>query len=813
MRTGKILSLPAAWALPFAGPMRILDCLPAPLRQFRHAPLYSMAIVGSLALGVAASCAAFAVVKRAFLDPLPYRDAERLAIIETLTEGRRMSVSIFVTEDLRHSPLLEDVAPHRFNTVTYEAPGAAERVLAVEVTPAYFNVLGAIPALGTVWPDGTTDAAIVSWTFFERALSSDPAAIGRRVTIDGVSRYIAGVMPREFVAPFVTGSEMWIPLDMKSLLADTARARRTVSVLARMTPGTSIADLSAYLDAFTKSRRDQYPMLHQRESWVAESLREDLVGNSRPALLGTGAAAALLMLIVLANMAGLSAAQAAAFRRAHAVRCALGATVGRLFRERLAESLVLAGIGGLAGLWLAFGLVATAAAYQQQFLGTMQPIALERSTMLLGILLALVAGIVIAIVPHRAISTLTIGDLLGSARSLAGSTRLTKMRSALVLVQVATAIVLIVSAGLLVRTVRNLSTTDMGFDSEHMATIPVMLPTSRYQGTTRHVEFERQVMERIRHIPGVTGVSASVGFPAAGAMGARVTVLDRPDESNPEIVYFSVAPNFFSFLDVPVTEGRDILETDTFAAPRVVVINETMAQMYWPNGDALGARVKIGAGAPTDREITIVGIVGDVRQHGPTQTVRPTAYGSTLQYSWPRRHFTVRASTPIRNIAADLRSAIQAVDPLIATPAIQPFDDHVSQQTARHRLVMFTLTLFGFVATALCGFGLYAVVALTSQFRRREYAIRVALGARRGQVWWLVLRQSLLLAGAGTVAGLGTAALVTDMLEGILHGVEPTDGPTFLLSGVAVVALAVCASLLPAWRAGRVDPVETLKAE
>jgi predicted permease len=736
-----------------------------------------------------------------------------VAVIETLAEGRRMSVSIFVTEDLRQTPLIEAVAPHRFSTVTYEAPGAAERLQAVEVTPAYFDVLAAAPALGSVWPNGTTDAAIVSWAFFERALSSDPAAVGRRVTIDGISRFIAGVMPRDFVPAFVTGAEVFIPLDTKSLLADTAPARRTVSVLARMTPGTSVSDLVAYLDAFSKNRREQYPGLHERESWVAESLRDDLVGTSRPALIGTGAAAALLMLIVLANIAGLSAAQAAAFRRAHAVRCALGATVGRLFQERLAESLTLAAAGGAIGLWLAYGLIATAAAYQPQFLGTMRTVALEPPTILVGVLLALIAGIVMAIVPHRAISTLTIGDLLGSARSLAGSPRLTRMRSALVLVQVAIAIVLIVSAGLLVRTVRNLSTTDMGFDSEHMATIPVMLPTSRYQGTTRHVQFEREVIERIGNIPGVTGVSASVGFPAAGAMGARVTVLNRPGDSNPEIVYFSVAPSFFSFLRVPVLEGRDILETDTFETPRVVVINETMARMYWPNGDAIGAKVKIGAGAPTDREITIVGIVGDVRQHGPTQVVRPTAYGSTLQYSWPRRHFTVRASTPIRNIAADLRSAIQAVDPLIATPAIQPFDDHVSQQTARHRLVMFTLTLFGFVATALCGFGLYAVVALTSQFRRREYAIRVALGAKRGQVWWLVLRQSLVLAGAGAVVGLGAAALVTDVLQGILHGVEPTDGPTFLVSGVAVVALAVCASLLPAWRAGRVNPVETLKAE
>lgn len=793
--------------------MRIVEWLPSPLRQFRHAPLYSIAVTGSLALGIAASCAAFGVVKKAFLDPLPYRDADRLVTIQTVAEGRRMAVSIFVAEDLREGPLLTDISPLRFNSVTYEAPESAERLNALEVTPGYFQVLDVAPAVGTVWPAGVTDGVVISWAFFERALSADPSSLGQRVAIDGVPRQIVGVMPRGFVPPFSPQADVWMPLDMKGLLADTARARRTVTVLARIAAGVSLADVHAYLHVFSEHQRARYPAIHVRDAWVATPLREDLVGPSRAALIGTAAAAALLMLIVWANIAGLTAAQAAAFRRSHAVRCALGATVGRLLRERMIESLVLSVTGAALGLWLAYALITVAAGYQQQFLNNLAPIGFETSTAMLGILLGLATAIIIAVVPHRAVNTLTIGDLLGSARGLAGSARLTRVRSSLVMVQVAITIVLMISAGLLVRTVRNLSGTEMGFDSEHITSFPVMLPASRYQGIARHLQFERDVLERIRNVPGVTGVSASVGFPAAGAMGARLTILDRPEEAQPEVVYFSVMPKFFSFLNVPIKEGRDILETDDFPAPRVVVINETMARMLWPNGGAIGAKVKIGAGAPTDREITVVGIAADVRQHGPTQDVRPTTYGSTLQYSWPRRHFTVRASKPIAAIAADIRAAVQSVDPLIALPVIRPLDEHVAQQTARHRLVMFILTMFGFIATTLCGFGLYAVVALTSQFRRREYAIRVALGARRGEVWWLVIRQSLLLAAGGAAIGLGTAALVTDTLQGILHGVEPTDQPTFLLSGVAVVALAVMASLLPAWRAGRIDPVETLKAE
>ncbi len=794
--------------------MRMLQWLPSSFRQFRHAPVYSAAFIGSLALAVSATCAAYAVVQKAFLDPLPYPDADRLLNIETLSEGRRGSVSFFVAQDLRESPLFAGVAAFRFASVTYEAPDAAERVQAAEVTPDFFNVLGVKPALGSIATSDIDNGVVVSHAFFERALNADPSVIGRSVTIDGVQRPVLGVMARDFVPPYAVTTDVLLPLNTRALLADTARARRTVAVLARRAANVSQADVDGFLTVFSSDQRTRYPGIFDLATWVSTPFRESLVGQSRPALIGVAAAAALLMVIVWANIAGLASAHAAATRRAMAVRRALGATNVRLFRETFADSLVLSVLGAGAGLWLGYVLTDVAAGYQQQFLPTMSPIAFGPGAAVLGATLGLITGVLAALVPQHTIGTLGVGDLLVSARGMAGGSRLTKLRSGLVLVQVAIALVLIVSAGLLVRTVGNLSSIALGFESEHLTSINLMLPTSRYRGTSQQVAFEKAVIERLQGVHGVKEVSASVGFPAAGAMGARVTILARPGhDALPEITYFSVAPNFFSFLGVPIREGRDILETDDFPAERVVVINETMARMFWPEGNAIGAKVKIGAGAATDREITIVGIAADVRQHGPAQDIRPTAYGSTLQYSWPRRHFTVKASRPIPEIAADLRAAINSVDPLIAIPAIRPFDQHVSQQTARHRLVMFSLSVFGITATALCGFGLYAVIALTSQLRRREYAIRVALGAKRTQVWWLVVRQALALAAGGAIAGLTIAAWVTTLLQGILHGVEPTDTATCGTAAVAVVALAVIASMLPAWRAGRINPIETLKVE
>jgi putative ABC transport system permease protein len=793
--------------------MHRLDWIRVSLRQCRHFPLYSFAVAGSLALAIAATGAAFAVVKRAFLDPLPYDNAGR--VIEVLTDlGDRMSsVSFFVSEDLRQSPLLSDVSAARFATVTYEAPEAAERLNALEVTRSYFNVLGARPAVGALWPAGTTNAAIVSWGFYQRALGGDPAAVGRQVMVDGVPRTIAAVMPESFASPFDLSTAMWLPLNTDQLLADTARARRTVTVLALMAPGTTFQEVSAFLQVFSEGQRTRFPDIHGRERWVATPLRTAMLNVAMTSLRGTAGAAFLLLIIVWANIAGLSAAQAVALHRSNAVRAVLGATGPRLFAERLRDNVVLAALGTTAGLWLADTLTTIASRYQQQFLANMRPVTFDLTTAAFGIGVGAITAVIGALFSHRSTRRLTAPEML-AGRGAAAAPGMSRIRSVLVVVQVAVAIVLLVSGGLLVRTVRNLAAADVGFDTEYLSTFTVNLPPSRYQGTPRHLQFERDVLERLRNLPGVRDVTASVGFPAAGAMGARLTILQRPDRSAPpELTYLSVAPGFFSFLGLPVIEGRDIAVTDDFEAPRVVVINQTMARTFWPAGDAIGAKVKIGAGAPSDREITVVGIVPDVLQHGLTQLVRPTAYGSTLQYSWPRRHISVKTDQPIATLAADVRGAIRAVDPLMAIPTLLAFDEQLSLQTARHRLVMFVLGVFGTVATVLCGFGLYAVVALTAQYRRREFAIRLALGARSREVLWLVFRQSVILGSIGAVAGLFGAAVTTKTLAGMLHGVEPTDHATFAAAVIAILILATAASLLPALRAGRIDPAETLKSQ
>jgi predicted permease len=346
-----------------------------------------------------------------------------------------------------------------------------------------------------------------------------------------------------------------------------------------------------------------------------------------------------------------------------------------------------------------------------------------------------------------------------------------------------------------------------------LTTFTVTLPVPKYAEEEKQVQFERDVLERLRAIPGVRESSASVGFPVVGGVRASLSILGRSDEGGRgEIAYMSMAPGFVDAVGMRLVAGRDLSPADTDTAPLVTLINETMARQYWPQGDALGAKVRIGPGTGGPA-ITVVGIVADVRYHGPTQPIIPAAFGSTAQYSWPRRHFTVRADADGPSVAADLRAAVRAVDPEVPLGPFQTVGDMVSNQTSRHRLVMFVLTFFGAVATLLSAFGLYAVVALASQMRRREYAIRLALGAHRADVRWMVVRQALILAGVGVTLGLLAATLGTGVLRALLHGVTPLDGATFAAACVGVLGLSIAAASWPALAAGRVDPVEALRME
>jgi predicted permease len=781
------------------------------LQQFVREPLYAFGSALTLALAVGAAIASFAVVKPALIDPLPYRNGDELVSLLTEVAGAHSAVSTAVLRDLEGaSPPLGGFASIRPATSTFEGQDATTSLPTNVVTASYFELLGAEPAQGRFFTDGETDAVVISARLWQNELAGDPSIVGRRLRLNGVERTIVGVMAPSFFGPYWPNTDVWTPLDLAPLLK-APRGARQLTVLARRTA--SPDDVNAFLDVFSDRMQREHPAQHGQQSWVAIPLRNELVGPARPALVGTAAAALLLLLIVCANMAGLSAVRAVAAKKQLAVRAALGATTARLLAERVADSLAIALVGAGGGVWLGTAVVAVLSRFQQQFLDRIVPISVDGSLIGLGLAAGIAAGMVSSIAPANVLSGGRAIDALCGSRGGSSDRIATSWRSSLVIGQVALALVLIVGAGLLIQTVRNLATMPLGFDGSGWRMFAVNL-SARYNTPERQIQFETDVVEALRQLPGVTDAHASVGVPVIGGMMAALRVYgEPPDAPLSEVAYMSLAPGFMEAFRMDLREGRLLTDQDRRGAPNVVVINETMARRFWPGGNAVGARVQIGSGAPGNDWITVVGVVRDVRQHGPTLPVRPHAFGSTLQYSFARRNFVLKTDPAAPAPAAEVRAAIRQIDPTLAISALQPFDQLVADRTARHRLVTLALTLFGAVALVLSAFGLYAVVALGAQSRRREYAIRLAIGARRGSVRRLVLSQGLRLAMAGLAGGVALAVAGTRLLQGMLHGVEPLDQATFAAAMLVVLSLAVAAALIPAIGAARVDPAEALKVE
>ncbi len=794
------------------GRASLRDVIKPAFRQFRDHPLYAFATAGTLALAIGVGAVTMAVVKRAYLDPLPYRDDATLHSLLTSIDGNVSAVAPQVVEELRasESPFsgLAGVRPIGF---AYAGDNFTESVTGNLVTLDYFSVLGVTPALGRVWTESERDAIVISWPFWTNMLAGDPNVISRSIVLDGRPRTIVGVMPREFVTPYFFTTAVWAPLDLAPLMAGP-RTVRSLSGFARRRPEASVEAAAAYLAVFSRNLQQQHPTDHGRQTWVAPLLRDELVGTARPAVLGAGAAALLLLLIVTANIAGLSTAHAAATRHQAAIRSALGATRARLFTEQLVETVVLTLLGSTLGVGIAYLLTGLIARDQQQFLGRLATIELDVVTMAAALATGVIIGLVASVLPRRIVGTQP-SDALRVSRGGSVDRRLTRTRTMLVTAQVALALVLLVGAGLLIRTVRHLTTMPLGFQPDNLVITSMLLPVPKYRTPESQIQFERDLVERVSQIHGVRAAVASVGVPIIGGMMAGLAIKGEAEGARREIAYFSVAPDFMSKMGATLVAGRDLQPSDLRNGPRVVIVNETMARMFWPQGNAIGSEVYIGPGNP-DQWITVVGIVADIRMHGPTETIRPAAFGSTWQYSCPRRHITVRtAGDAPASLASDLRAAIHGIDPTIPAGAVSTVETLIAERTARHRLASLALTLFGSLALVLCASGLYAVVALTSRLRQREYAIRLALGARTADVRWLVFKQAMLIAGVGTVAGLAAAVGGTRILEGLLHGVNAIDRPIFAAAGAALLLLAGLAAWQPARQAARVDPLETLKVE
>ena len=781
-------------------------------RRLRRQPGYALTCIATLAVGLGTALASLTVLKHAFVDTLPYESSDRLMTVWTRVDGQNWFVSMHVFDELRQQARsFSDQTAFRPYTATWTGTEVTERIVGTEVSDRFFQVLGSRPALGQLLSPGERNDVVLSWAFWQRAFSGSPDVVGQTIMLDATPRRIAGVMPAGFASPFDPSAAFWTPIDVAALLKEP-RARRNVYIVARLAPDSNKDQADAELAVFNAQLQARLPIIHGQQNLIAEPLRDALIDTARPIILATAGGAALLVLVVAANIAGLSAARAVGLRQQTRLRMALGAGKARLLGEQLAESGVIALLGCALGTALAAPLVQIAASYQASFLPRMNPITLTAESVAIGWLIGFLACAAAVVLPQ-----LTVGSL-GAAHSdwLRGGMRTAtaghaRLRATLVSLQVALALALVAAAGLLMRTVHHLSTTPVGFDAALVTTLSTTLPVPKYRLALQQLEFERAVIERLRQLPGVT--SATVGGPLAGGMGASLSIFGQEQpEGRPEIGYIPVSPGFLETYGIRLIAGRDLEATDTADTPPVVVINETMARRFWPNGSAVGARVRIGPD-PNSRWITVVGVIADVRQQVAVTEIRATAFGSTAQFSWPSRIFSLRVENPHASLSRDMQAVVRAVDASVPVGQIWSLSEVLHRQIARQRLAMYVLICFGATSLLLSAFGVYGVVALTSRLRHREFAIRAALGARPASIRRIILGQAMLVASAGSLAGLSLAVAGTRVVEGLLHGVTPLDGLSLAAATLAVWALSVLAAWYPARFAGRADPLVALRSE
>ena len=796
------------------------------IRSALRVPLFSLLAVLTLALGIGANAAVFGVVKSVLLDALPYADAGRLRrIYGRLVDGslERSSLSAgTVTDVAARQRSFTRVAwfYHSTADVTFATDAEPIVLKAAVVGPGFFQTLGVSPALGRLLADA--DAAehapavgMLSFGAWQRLFAGDPAVVGRSVVIDGDRSEIVGVLPRGFVGP-MGDANLWLPLDLSGTLADPVQARKQhwLGLIGRLRPETTPEAAERELLALAADLAREHPEGQTGFSIRSVSLRDDMVGETRTPLIVLMTSAALVLLITCANLAGAFLSRTISRRREFAVRLALGAGRGRLIRQLLTESTLLAATGGLVGVALAMGGLALLRGLARSALPAYAEVALDPGALLFAFALALATGLAFGLAPAVAVGRANPqGTLRDESRGSSESPRSRQLRGALVAAQIALSVSLLVGAGLLVRSLRAMTTAPLGFEPAGVLAATIQLPPARYGTTSARIRFFERLEERVRALPGVTQVGTASELPSPNMNRNALTIEGvawpgRDDQ--PFIPQVSVSPDYFRTMRIALRDGRTFDAGDVESSPPVIVISEAMAKRYWPNGGAIGARVRLGPNTATTWG-EVIGIVADVRNDPARPTPEPMAYSSSRQETYGARTFLIRTTGDPLALVKPVQSAIAALDPALPLYAATPLETVLADGLSGRRLPVLLLTAFGILALLLASVGVYAMFAAMASAREREFGVRMALGSSRGAIAALVLRQGAAWMVAGLAAGGVGILVVARLLRTLLYGVSPFDP---LALGVAIATLMVCAAvalLVPVRRATRVDPISVLR--
>jgi putative ABC transport system permease protein len=792
-------------------------------RLLLRTPGFSAVAVATLAIGIGANTAIFSVVNTLLIQRLPYAEADRLAIVweHNLPRDRKNNVvspgNFIHWREMNH--VFADIAAvgMTFN-VTLTGHGEPVELPFQYVSASFFPIVGVQPQAGR-WFSNEEDrpgsrVAVISDRLWRTRLGSDPEVLNKAITLQSQSYSVVGVMPPGF--SFLDKTvDLWLPVGLPAE-ARTPRGRWMMTV-ARLAPGVSFAQAQQDMSRVAAELTKLFPDFNT--GWTARvvPLREQLTGDIRPALFVMLGAVAFVLLIACANVANLLLARATSRQRELAVRAALGAGRARLVRQLLAESIVLAAAGGLAGLAIAWwGLrVLRAVVAQQVPIQRLEAVGIDGTVLAFTALASLVSGLVFGLVPAFTAAGRRLNDSLKEGGRTGSGVRGKRARSAFVVVEIALALVLLVGAGLLVRSFIRLMDVDAGFETARTVTMRVSLPGARYPRPELRGQFFQRLFEQIDRIPGVQASGAVSFLPLIGlgsATGYEVVGQPIPPLGQEPVTDVRVITNqYFKSMGIPLLRGRLFDDRSASDAQNKVIVNETLARKHWPNEDAIGKRIKISWN--DDREDEIVGIVGDVRHSGLDADVRSTIYWPYARNAYGGMALTIRTTGDTASVVSAIRKIVNQQDPDLALADITTMDEVVSRSVAQRRLMMVMLGIFAGAALLLSAVGIYGVIAYGVTQRTQEIGIRLALGAQRSDVLRMIVGQAAWLSLAGIAIGAAGAFALTRLMADLLFHVKPFDPVTFAAVAAILGLVALLAGYVPGRRATRVDPVVALRAE
>ncbi|HUI40391.1 MAG TPA: ABC transporter permease [Terriglobia bacterium] len=794
------------------------------LRMLRKSPGFTLVALLTLALGIGANTAIFTVINALVLRPLPYPDPEQLAMLSPQRAMVSVSKAEFA-EYRRQSRSYESLAIFSGWAFAITGQGEPEELGGARATASLFSTLGVRPLLGrTFVPEEDQPGhrvAVLSYGLWRRRFGADPSVIGKQLTVDGINDTVVGVMPPDFGFP-TRSAQLWLPAPLDPSDKNDYTANYLL-MIGRLKPRVSLKqaqdELRTIARRFHQDDPKDYPNGYGNDA-AAISLLDHLLGDARRALLVLLAAVGLVLLIACANVAGLLVARSASRGKEIAIRSTLGASRGRVARQLLAESLVLALVGGAAGVVLAYWGMGALIAMLPADTPRLEEINLDGPVLLFSLGITLITGLLFGLAPAFQASRQDVNDALKeSGRGVSAASSLHRVHNVLAAAQVGLALVLVVGSGLLIRSFWRLSHVDSGLDTAHLLSLRTSPPDSLYPDNDfeRKRAFYHQVFQRIASLPGVESVGAIHLLPFGDSnWNPSLEIEGRPVAQGaalPEVDWRLVTPGYFRTVGTPLLRGRFLTPSDQEKTEPVCVINATLARRFWPGEDALDRRVRTGFDGKTTW-VRVVGIVADVKDHGLGAATRPQMYRPYDQRPWATSvTIMVRTSGDPVSLAGAIRSDVWAVDKNVPVSDVQTMDHVVSESVAGPRFHTLLLSVFSAAALVLAAIGIYGVMSYAVAARAHEIGIRMALGARRSEVLRMVLARSLRIAGAGLAAGLLAAFAVTRLMASLLYGVRADDPATFGGVALLLTVVSMLASYLPAWRATRVDPMVALRHE